>query len=95
MCLIIAHRLTIDPLYPPPFEAVPKKQCNLAENIVETNKFELVFDELEEGEDLRKTLKTRQEALSKDFIFKREVDFFVEVLSSDPHLDEEGSGDDE
>jgi len=74
-----ALRLTIDPLYPPPFEAVPKKQCNLAENIVETNRFELVFDELEEGHLLKKTLKTRQEALK--------------VLSSDPNLDEEGSDD--
>lgn len=48
---------------PPPSDNSSKKQA-FPENPLENNKFELVFDEVEEGHILKSTLKSRQEALS-------------------------------
>ena len=54
----------MDVIFPPPNEASAKKQY-LPENLIEANRFELVFDETEGGAELKSTLKTRKEALSK------------------------------
>jgi len=50
-----ALRLTIDQMYPPPAWQMNKK-LSLPENLLENNKFELVFDEVEDGPALRNIL---------------------------------------
>lgn len=60
------NRLTIDPMFPPPHTDNPSKKQALPDNPLENNKFELVFDETEEGHILKSTLESRQEALSID-----------------------------
>jgi len=91
----IFFRLTIDPLFPPPNDFSSKKHT-LPENPMENNRFELVFDEAEEGEALRETLKVRQEALSNKFYsIQKIINSLLGVLSSqDPNLDEDESDED-
>jgi len=50
-----ALRLTIDQMFPPPSWQLSKK-LSLPENLLENNKFELVFDEVEDGPALRNIL---------------------------------------
>jgi hypothetical protein len=53
--------LTIDPVFPPPpiEELVTlTKKLMLPDNLIESNKFELIFDEVEEGKDLKPLLST-------------------------------------
>ena len=47
--------MTIDQIYPPPAWQMNKKNV-LPENLLENNKFELVFDEVEDGPALRNIL---------------------------------------
>ena len=47
--------MTIDQMYPPPAWQLNKK-LTLPENLLENNKFELVFDEVEDGPALRNIL---------------------------------------
>jgi len=73
-----AFRIVIDPLFPPNDNFL--KKMNIPKNILENNKFELVFDEVEESHILNKTLRTRKEDLSK-ILFKLENElFFREVF---------------
>ncbi len=52
-------RVAIDPIFPPPNYPKSKKHM-IPENIYENNKFELCFDELVEGEQLRRTLSKKK-----------------------------------
>jgi hypothetical protein len=49
----------IDPLFPPPeIEEIAgySKKLSLSDNMMESNKFELIFDEAEEGGELKQLL---------------------------------------
>jgi len=48
-----ALKLTIDPIFPPPGFVSSKKHQISAENPIENNKFELIFDEIEDAPGLR------------------------------------------
>jgi hypothetical protein len=51
--LILTYsRIILDPLFPPPHYYSPKKMVQ--ENIIENNRFELIFDEAEDGPTLLK-----------------------------------------
>lgn len=43
-----AFRIAVDPVFPPPSFTNPKK-LPANENYLETNKFEIIFDEIEDG----------------------------------------------
>lgn len=60
------RRLTIDQMFPPPAWQLSKK-LTLPENLLENNKFELVFDEVEDGPALRTILQPDKGATGKDF----------------------------
>lgn len=49
-----AFRIGLDPLFPPPSTLNSEYKYSIPENALHYNKFELVFDEDEEGEPLRK-----------------------------------------
>jgi len=51
--LIFLNRLTIDPVFPPPGLVTNKRQQILWENVIENNKFELIFDEIEDAPGLQ------------------------------------------
>ena len=55
-------RLSIDPIYPPPaIEDWPlTKKMVCPDNLLENNKFELVFDELLHGQELKKLMMNSQ-----------------------------------
>jgi hypothetical protein len=56
--------LVVDPVFPPPLveELVNlSKKLLLPDNLIETNKFELIFDEVEEGRELRSLLSSTPE----------------------------------
>lgn len=48
-----AFRLTLDPLYPPPPNWANAKRNLMPENYIENNKWELIFDEAEDGPAVR------------------------------------------
>lgn len=54
-----AFKLFVDPIFPPPdieeIVSYTKKLC-LNDNMMENNKFELIFDEAEEGKELKQLL---------------------------------------
>lgn len=54
-------------MYPPPTWMLTKKQM-LPENLMENNKFELVFDEVEDGPALRSILQPEKGATGKIYI---------------------------
>jgi tubulin monoglycylase TTLL3/8 len=58
-----AFRLAVDPLFPPPDFNMAKK--NTLHEILPINKFELVFDEKVDGEELRELLKKAEEMKCK------------------------------
>lgn len=45
-----AFKIGLDPLFPPPYNWPVNKKYQLGDNPMDTNKFELVFDETAEGE---------------------------------------------
>ena len=45
-------RIAVDPLYPPPVYSGIKNNFNI-ENIIELNKYELFFDEIEEAKNIQ------------------------------------------
>lgn len=47
-------RLGLDPLFPPPSHYPPMRRYQLSDNILQNLKFEIMFDEKVEGEQLRK-----------------------------------------
>jgi len=61
--IIIKHftyhifRIAVDPIFPPPTPWPTSKKFYLPENPLETNKFELIFDERREGHKLKKIFK--------------------------------------
>mmetsp|Transcript_8503 Transcript_8503/g.7542 ORF Transcript_8503/g.7542 Transcript_8503/m.7542 type:complete len:82 (-) Transcript_8503:108-353(-) len=48
-----AFRLTIDPLFPPPQNWPNPKKGMMVDNLFENNKWELIFDEIEDGPALK------------------------------------------
>ena len=52
--MLIPLRIAVDPLFPPPIPWPQSKKHQLPDNILQNNKFELIFDEFEEGATLRK-----------------------------------------
>ena len=57
-------RVAIDPIFPPPSveELITlTKKLMLPDNPIENNKFELIFDEVEEGKELKSLLSTTPE----------------------------------
>ena len=54
-----AFRLSVDPLFPPPDFNLARK--NTLHEIMPTNKFEMVFDERVDGDQLREVLKGSEE----------------------------------
>lgn len=50
----LIHRLTIDPLFPPPYEWPAQKKMQMGENCLEESRYMLIFDEEEEGDELRR-----------------------------------------
>jgi len=56
----------LDPLFPPPNWPITKKNF-VPENLIENNKFELVFDETQDGPSLKHVLKSDNGAASKNF----------------------------
>lgn len=57
-------RVAIDPIFPPPSveELITMtKKLMLPDNPIENNKFELIFDEVEEGKELKSLLSTTPE----------------------------------
>lgn len=48
-------RIAIDPIFPPPHISkwIGGKQHNIPNNLLEENKFELIFDELVDGKDIK------------------------------------------
>ena len=58
------QRVAIDPIFPPPSveELITMtKKLMLPDNPIENNKFELIFDEVEEGKELKSLLSTTPE----------------------------------
>lgn len=53
-----AFRIAVDPVFPPPGQAylLNLPRTFVPENILEVNRFELVFDEIEEGKELKSIL---------------------------------------
>ena len=49
--LLYKNRIAVDPIYPPPENSKWSggKSFNIDENLLENNKFELIFDELIDG----------------------------------------------
>lgn len=54
-------RLGLDPLFPPPSHYPPMRRYQLSDNILQNFKFECIFDEKTEGEQLRKQHKAVSE----------------------------------
>ena len=57
-------RVAIDPIFPPPSveELITMtKKLMLPDNPIDNNKFELIFDEVEEGKELKSLLSTTPE----------------------------------
>ena len=52
-------RVAVDPIFPPPNYPKNKKHM-IPDNVFENNKFELFFDELQEGEALRNLLQDKK-----------------------------------
>ena len=58
------QRVAIDPIFPPPSveELITMtKKLMLPDNPIDNNKFELIFDEVEEGKELKSLLSTTPE----------------------------------
>lgn len=62
-----AFRIAIDPLFPPPSSFSSNYKYNIAENAVNYNKFELIFDEDTHGPEIKKLYQSKslQEILVK------------------------------
>ena len=54
-------RISIDPVFPPPIWPASKKHL-LPDNLLENNKFELIFDEIEDGLALKNLLQENNNA---------------------------------
>lgn len=54
--IIKIFRIAVDPLFPPPSD-LSIKRLNLAENAINENKFELIFDEAVDGNYLNRIYK--------------------------------------
>ena len=52
----ISNRIAVDPIFPPPEYSkwMPGKKDNIPENLFKNNCFDLIFDELQEGLELKK-----------------------------------------
>lgn len=56
-------RIGLDPLFPPPVNWPGIHKHNAPDNLIENNKFELIFDEIEEGDQLRELFKNAPNCL--------------------------------
>lgn len=66
-------RIAVDPVFPPP--TFPKaKRHMIPDNVYETNKFELIFDELVDGPDLQQLNQNKNAPNSMDLIQEDECE---------------------
>ena len=57
MCNTCQYRIAVDPVFPPPIPWATSKKFLLPDNPLENNKFEMIFDERQEGLKLKKLFK--------------------------------------